>query len=619
MQSFKQPQTQPQTQPRTIASTGVVHTGTTGFTGTFTILAITLCTAAALAIATPALAQTASTVAGTGIAGFSGNGGPATAATLNSPPTVLVRADGSVLIADQSNNRVRKIDAAGIITTFAGSGTGGFTAGPVTATSANLNQPVGLAEDQAGNVYIGNFGSIQKVSTLGVLTTIAGNGSNGNAGDGGLASAPAVRITMPLGMRFDATGNLFFADFLADVIRKIDTANNISKVAGTGVNGYNGDGIAATAAHLNRPAKLVVANDGSIIVAEGNSHRLRKFTPGGNISTIAGTGAPTSTGDNGQATLATFNAPLGLELDPAGNLYVAEYDGNRVRKIAANGIVTTIMGDGTATNGGDGGPAASATIVFANSISRNAAGDLYITSQNANKVRKITFPPPPLPGPSVFKSFANTVTAGLGTVSPEGDQTVPYGGKVAVSVTAKPRHVLRVASNCDYVKTSMPVPFVPIGTGLDTFDVTVNGPCQMEATFTPLIPRANINTETAANALFAITERANTYTAPTSIAQTTSFVGKPVTFKAWVTDIAGVPYASATNVITFKANGVAIAGCANVALTLRASNVIHIREANCTTAFSPAGNVTVTSEFAGDTYNFPAVSGVLNHSVVASQ
>lgn len=581
-----------------------------------------LCTVATLVIAIPVIAQTASTFAGTGVNGFSGDNGPAVVAQFNSPIGVLVRADGSVLIADAGNNRVRKVDAAGFITTFAGTGTQGFTSGPVTATAANLDTPGGLAEDQAGNVYIGNQGSIQKVSPAGILTTVAGSGIPGNTGDGLAASNAGVQVTTPRHLRFDTAGNLFFSDLSAHVIRKIDTGNIITTVAGTGASGYNGDGILATAAQLSYPNGLLIETDGSIIVADSVNNRIRKVIPGGNIITIAGIGAATSTGDNGQATLASLNYPYGIAKDAAGNLYVTEVNGNRMRKIAPDGIISTIMGNGNASSTGDGGPAASATISQPATISIDTSGNLYVGSFFDQKIRKITFPappPPPLPGPSIFKIFANTVTAALGTVFPEGDQTVPYGGKVSVSVTAKPRHVLRVASNCDYIKTSMPVPFVPFGTGLDTFEVTVTGPCQMEATFTPLIPRVNVNTETATNALFTVTERVQTYTAPTAVSQSSGLVSKLITFKAWVTDIAGVPYPSATNVITFKANGVAITGCANVPLTLRASNVVHIREANCTTAFSPAGNVTVMSEFAGDLYNFPAASSVLNHSVVAPQ
>jgi hypothetical protein len=592
---------------------------------TLTTLTATLCTAATLLLATPTLAQTVSTVAGTGTQSSTGDGGLATAATINGPIGVLVRRDGSVLIAEGFGHRVRKIDAAGIITAFAGTGTAGFTASAASATTANINEPGGLAEDALGNVYIGSRGAIQKVSPTGALSTIAGDGTQASAGDGLSASNAAVRVRWVLSIAFDTAGNLFFTDYFGQTLRKIDgTTNIITNIAGVANTvGNSPDGPTAATATLNNPFGLVLQSDGSILVADSGSHRVRKIIPGGAISTIAGLLAVgTSTGDNGLATAATLGQPFGLIKDSAGNIYVAEFSSHRVRKIAPNGIITTLLGttagavNSSSPNTSVDGAIATATVSQPLAFSFDAVGNMYIASYNGNRVRKITFPNL-TPGPSVFKSFANTVTAANGTVSPEGDQTVPFGGVVKVSVTAKPRYLLRVASNCEYVKTSQQAPFVPIGTGLETYDVTVNGPCQMEATFTALIPKVNVNTEAAANALFMATELSDKYTPPATTAQTSSVVGKPVTFKAWVTDIAGVPYASATNVITFKANGVAIAGCTDVPLTLRSSNVLHIREANCTTAFSPAGSVTITSEFAGDTYNFPAVSSVLNHSVTA--
>ncbi len=585
----------------------------------------TVCIAASVLFAITAIAQTVSTVAGTGVASSTGDGKAAVLATLNLPQSVLVRRDGSVLIAEPAGHRVRKIDAAGIITAFAGNGTSGFTSTAVAATAANLKGPSGLAEDALGNVYIGSVGAIQKVSPSGALSTVAGDGTPSNTGDGFAASLATVN--WPVSMAFDALGNLFFSDYNAQVIRKIDAATSIiSHVAGVANTAASSvDGPVAATSNLNYPFGLVIQTDGSLLVADSTSMRVRKINSIGAISTIAGLlNDSTSTGDNGLATAATIGIPQGLAKDSAGNIYVGEVGSSRVRKIALNGIITTVLGTpagavaSTSPNTNDDGAIASATVNQPIALAFDAAGSLFIVSYNSNRIRKITFAPPP-PGPSVFKSFANTITAANGSISPEGEQTVPYGGVVNVGVTAKPRHVLRVASNCDYVKTSKPVPFVPIGTGLDTYAVTVNGPCQMEATFTPLIPRVNVSSEMAANALFAGVERSQNYVAPTIIGQTTSVVGAPVTFKAWVTDIAGVPYPSAANVITFKANGVVIAGCAAVPLTLRASNVIHIREASCATAFSPAGNVTVTGEFAGDTYNFPAVSSVLNHSVVAPQ
>lgn len=590
-------------------------------------LGLPFCLATTLLIADPAFAQTVNAVAGTGVLGFSGDNGPAAGAQLNLPIGVLVRRDGSILIADASNHRVRKIDAAGVITTFAGTGVSGFAFSAASAALANLNRPSGLAEDQAGNVYVGNKGSIQKISPSGALSTIAGDGSIGNVApilNGVPASTPGVFVEWALAIRLDTAGNLFFVDYAAHVLRKIDSTNIITTLAGTGVAGYSGENNLATNSQIDTPGGLLVNSDGSILVSSPGTNRIQKFTPGGILTTIAGTGSGSSTGDGGLATLAAISLPYGLEKDAAGNIYIAEFFGNRVRKIAPDGIITTLLGSATApagtasaaTNTGDGGDAVSATINNPVGLSRDAANNLYVSSFSGDKLRKITFPVI-VSGPSVFRSFVNTTTANLGTIFPEGEQTVAYGSTLNVSVTAKPRHVLKVASNCDYFKTSMPVPFVPIGTGLDTYNVTVNGSCEMEATFFPLVPRVNVNSEAAADSLFKVTERSQAYIVPATTPQTFSVVNAPVIFKAWVTDIAGVPYPSPSNVITFKANGAAIAGCANVPLTLRASNVIHIREATCETTFALAGNATLTAEFAGDTYNFPAVSSMLNHGVTA--
>ncbi len=570
-------------------------------------------------LSTPSYAQNVTTIAGNnGLSGFAGDGGSATApaARLLFPLAVLARADGSVLIAEQAGNRVRKVDVGGVITTFAGTGGNSFTGDSGPATAAQINGPGALLEDAAGNIYIGSRGAIRKVTPAGIISTIVGNGTQANTGDGGLATAAQVFTVW--GMRFDSAGNLFFSDFGAHVVRKIDTAGMITKIAGTGVAAASGgDNLPALTAPLNLPLGIVIAADGSLIVAVGFQYRVRKIIPGGNITTIAGTGANSSTGDNGPATAATLNIPWGLVTDGNGGYFVSEFSGNRVRNIAGSGTITTVIGDGTATNTGDGGLATAATINVPNGLGRDNAGNLFITS-DGHVVRKIIAPPPPILGPSVFNAYVNTTTAALGTITPAGEQTVPFGGTVMMTVTPNPRHVHRVSSNCIYTQTNQPVAFVPIGTGINTYAVTVNGPCQMEATFTPLIPKASVAIEATANALFMMTERSQIYVAPTAGAQTMSTLGQSVTFKAWLTDIAGVPYASATNVITFKANGAAIAGCSNVPLTLRGSNVLHIREANCVTSFAVAGNTVITSEFGGDTYNFPAVSGGLNHSVSAA-
>ncbi len=582
---------------------------------------ITGCAVIAATFLNPAHAQNVTTVAGNDtLSGFAGDTGPATAAAaqLSFPIAVLARADGSVLIADSSNNRVRKVDVGGVITTFAGNGGFSFSGDTGPATAAQIYQPASLIEDAAGNVYIGSSGAIRKVTPAGIITTIAGTGTADSDVGNGLATA--VPVNWVLGMGFDSAGNLFFTDYSSHVVRKIDAGTGvITRIAGTGTaNASATDNVAALGEPLNNPVGILVQADGSLIVAGGSQHRVRKIIPGGNITTLAGTGTVSSTGDNNPATAATLNFPSGLATDGAGGYFVAELNGSRVRKIAASGIITTVIGNGTNTNTGDNAPASAATINRPAGLSRASSGHLFITSYGGHTIRKIAFAPlVTTPGPSVFNAYVNTTTASLGSVSPAGEQTVAFGGVVTMTVTANPRHVLRVASNCDYVQTSRPIALVPIGTGASTYNVTVNGPCQMEATFTPLIPKTNVNTEAAANAFLLAVEATQNYTTPVII-QTSSTAGQTVRFKAWVTDIAGVPYPSASNVITFKANGTAITGCSNVPLTLRPSDVVHIREAVCVTSFAAAGNSVITTEFAGDTYNFPAASSGLNHSVSAA-
>lgn len=228
----------------------------------------------------------------------------------------------------------------------------------------------------------------------------------------------------------------------------------------------------------------------------------------------------------------------------------------------------------------------------------------------------VTPPTPPKTPPKVTLRVLGDVN---GSISPQGTVEVPYDGALNFSITANPRYVMRIGGTCDYQRVSKPVPFVPIGTGLTEFVLNnLTSDCNVDASFSALSPRADIATEAVAEALFKATERADNYVPPMQPLPTSSVLNQAVTLLAWVTRIAGVPYPSATNVITFNVNGMPIAGCENIPLALRPSNVIHIRQAKCTTTFSSVGSITITSSFAGDVYNFPAASSALNHSVVGA-
>jgi sugar lactone lactonase YvrE len=274
-------------------------------------------------------------VAGNGIAGFGGDGGIATAAQLNSPVCVHVDAANNLYIADLGNQRVRRVSTSGIITTIAGNGTAGFSGDGGAAASAQLNAPRGVAADAAGNILIADAGNhcIRKINTLGVISTIAGTpGINGFSGDGGPATA--AKLYGPYSVATDGTGNIYIADVDNQRIRKIDAAGNISTIAGSGVGGYSGDGGPATVAQLYEPIAVAADAVGNVYIADGWNNRIRIVNAAGNISTIAGTGTSGYSGDGGLAVSAQLNNPYGVAVDNAGNIYIADYGNNRIRRIA---------------------------------------------------------------------------------------------------------------------------------------------------------------------------------------------------------------------------------------------------------------------------------------------
>jgi uncharacterized protein (TIGR03437 family) len=332
------------------------------------------------------------TVAGTGTRGFSGDGGPATAAELDRPTGVAVDGAGNLFIAD--NNRIRKVSASGVIATVAGNGAPGRFSfgdgGP--ATAAGLHHPVGVAVDGAGNLFITEVVNrrVRRVSPDGIITTVAGGGSAG-LGDGGPATS--AELTVPYAVAVDSDRNLFIADIRNHRIRRVSSNGMIATVAGTGTQGFSGDGGPATAAELDRPVGVAVDSEGKLFIAELGNHRIRRISSNGMIATVAG-GGTTHGGDGGPATNADIRFPNGVAVDGAGNLFLttsgADYeipDSERVRKVSRRGIITTLAGDGTGGFCGDGGPASGASLIVPIGLAVDSAGNVYVADTYHSVVR----------------------------------------------------------------------------------------------------------------------------------------------------------------------------------------------------------------------------------------
>jgi sugar lactone lactonase YvrE len=329
-----------------------------------------------------------STIAGSGIRGFSGDGGPAATAELASPNVVAVDRDGNIYIGDWGSHRVRKVDQNGTITTFAGTGPNyPDDGGP--ATQALLHYPSFAYVDKAGRLYIADFGDhrVRRVSPAGDITTIAGDGAAGFSGDGG----PAVdaQLNNPVSLALDPAGNVYIADNLNHRVRKVTPDGKITTIAGIGRGFYSGDNGPATEADLRYPRGLALGGDGSLYIAEAGNDRIRRVDPAGIITTVAGNGTRGFSGDGGPATQAQLFSPAEIHLDRAGNLYLADDGNNRIRRVDPKGIITTVAGNGAKGFSGDGGPAREAQLSNVWGVTVDDAGNLYIADTGNNRIRKV--------------------------------------------------------------------------------------------------------------------------------------------------------------------------------------------------------------------------------------
>ncbi len=457
------------------------------------------------------------TLAGNGFAGYAGDGGPATLANLNGPGSSVVDSAGNLYIADGGNNVIRKVAAGtGVITTIAGTGASGYSGDYGAATSARLSTPTGLSFDGAGNLYFSDAinNAVRMIAvTTGVITTVAGNGTPGYGGDG--SAAVLAQLNYPGATAVDSAGNLYIADSSNSRIREVAAKTGIiTTFAGNGQYGYAGDGGPASAAELEFPRGVVVDASGSVYFADTNNHVIRKVTAGtGVISTVAGVqaangGAGSYSGDGGPASSAGLNRPGAVTLDSAGNLYIADSNNNAIRKVtASSGIIQTIAGNGYAypCNGfaGDGGAAAGATLCSPSGISIDSAGNLYIADNGFSRIRIVTtaaLPPtsataaPVITVPAGTYAAPQTVTITDATpgasiylttdgASP-GTSASSYNGPINVSggvtiqaVAVAPGHLTSAPVSATYAITSPPATVIKTiaGNGVSGF-TGVGGP-----------------------------------------------------------------------------------------------------------------------------------------------
>ena len=297
---------------------------------------------------------------------------------------VAVDDAGNLFIAE--GTAIRRVSTSGIATTVAGNGTFGFSGDGGPATNAQLNGTSGMAVDDAGNLFIASAGRIRKVSTSGIITTVAGNGTFGPrlggssfSGDGGPATSAQLG-NWSGGVAVDGGGNLFIADLFNFRIRKVSPNGIITTAAGNGTRGSSGDGGPATSAQLgNWSGGVAVDGGGNLFIADPGNNRIRKVSPSGIITTVAGNGTQGFSGDDGPAATATLWGPTGVAVDSASNLFIADAGNDRIRKVAPSGIITTVAGGGTLSGpAADGGPATSAQLTRPGGVAVDAAGNLFI-------------------------------------------------------------------------------------------------------------------------------------------------------------------------------------------------------------------------------------------------
>ena len=415
--------------------------------------------------------RTVSTVAGTGILGSTGDSGQAVAATVANPAAVAYDATGNLYLADAQNHVIREISKAGIITVVAGTeATEGYSGDNGPATSATLDSPTGVAVDANGNIFIADSHNhrIREVSS-GTITTIAGTGTAGFSGDNGAATS--AQLALPSAVAVDSTGNIYIADTNNQRIRKI-SGTTISTIAGDGEELFAGDGAAATAAVLDSPTGVAVDKSGNVYIADRHNQRIRMIS-GTTISTIAGSGTAGFSGDGATATAAQLFKPSGVSVDASGNVYIADTGNQRIRELGG-GAIATIVGSGQQGYGADTTAPTGVNLNSPRSVAPDALGNLSISDKLNERIRAAALPTLTytsdgvgILSPTQSVTLANTGTASISvaTITLVGPFTAAAGG----TCSAPP---ITLAANASCTQN---VAFLPVAVGADAGSIAFTG------------------------------------------------------------------------------------------------------------------------------------------------
>jgi uncharacterized protein (TIGR03437 family) len=401
---------------------------------TILVCSIAFCWAQSARAQTPPT-YSITTIAGSGTPGYAGDGGPANQAQLYLPYAAAFTG-GNLYIADQVNNVVR-IVTNGNINTLAGTGAAGFLGDGKAANQAELYNPTGIVVDSKGNVYVSDTRNqlVRLISTAGVISTFAGNTIEGAGISGDSGTAVSAQLDYPSGLALDSNNNLYIADSANNKIRIVSqaTGNPINTFAGNLFGDFAGDGGPAIDAELNNPEGVAVDAAGNVYIADTLNHRIRMVTPDGNIHTVAGNGNAGRSGDGGQALDAELNHPEGVAVDAAGNIYIADTFNQRIRMVLPNGRIFTIAGS-VAGYTGDGGAAVSATFTFPTSVFVDSQGNVYVTDSGNYVIREMSPSAVPAPGGAPAIKAGGVISAsgfgGFPAISP-GSWIEIYGANLA--------------------------------------------------------------------------------------------------------------------------------------------------------------------------------------------